>query len=134
MRAPTAISVGLLAFALVLGACSADQQAPTAPSTTPSLFSTHKAYTFGLTCTNAGTSTVAQVTYSVSPTVSGNFNLRCGQSGNLTTFKSFDYQITLTDQSDTPAAVCVNTRPIRNPGSITCQNATGTSSATLTVS
>jgi hypothetical protein len=135
MRAPTAFSAGLLASALVLAACSADQEATTAPSTRPSFFQARKSYTFSLSCNNAGASTVAQVTISVSPTVSGNLApLNCGgQIADVSNFKSFDYRITLTNQTDQQVAVCVNTRPIRNAGSFTCEDATGQSSAILTV-
>jgi len=135
MRALALIPVGLLVSVLALAACTGDQQATTAPSTTPSFFVSRKSYTFSLSCSNAGTSTVAQVTVIISPTVSGRLApLGCGGQESVSAFKSFDYLITLTDPSDTPVAVCDNTKPIRNPGSITCQNAGGTSSATLTVS
>lgn len=135
MRASPALSVGFLASTLVLAACSADQQAATAPNTSPSFFQSRKSYTFSLSCSNAGTSTVAHVTIVVSATVSANLApLNCGgQIGNVSNFKSFDYRIDLTDQADQPVAVCGNTKPIHNPGSVTCSNANGTSSATLTV-
>jgi hypothetical protein len=117
---------------LILVACSGDQPATTAPSTTPSFFKSGTSYTFSLSCTDAGTSTVANVLIIVSPTVSGELApLSCGGSDpNISGFKSFDYHINVFNAGNALAVQCQNTQPIHKVGSITC----GTDpSATLTI-
>jgi hypothetical protein len=138
MRALAPLPAGLLAFALVLlVGCSGDQPAPTAPSMMPRVVFKHGSHTFSLSCSSGvGPSTVANVLILVSPTISGKLApLNCGGSDqNITKFQSFNYSVTVTNGTDQPVAVCQNTTPITAPGSITCQDQSGTYSATLTVS
>ncbi len=103
----------------------------------PSFAFKHGSFTFSLSCSgNVGSSTGA-VVFIVSGSQVGELRpLACGGSdGNISNFVSFNYTITVTNgTTDQPVAECTNIKPIRSPGSITCQDATGTYSATLTVS
>jgi len=134
---PLPAFLGVAVLTLILVACSGDQPATTAPSTTPSFAFKHGSVTFSLSCSgNVGSSTGA-VVFTVSGSQIGELRpLACdGSDGPISNFVSFNYTITVTDgTTNQPVAVCQNIKPIRSPGSITCQNATGTLSATLTVS
>jgi hypothetical protein len=140
MRSLATLAATFVASALVLVACGGDQQTMTSPTAAPTGgpsfagINSHNSYTFGLTCSGGvGASTGAQVTVIVSSTVSGRLApLQCGGADpGITGFKSFDYQITVTNAADQPVAACSNTKPIHGATSITCTN--GVYSATLTV-
>ena len=141
MRPRIALAATFVASVVVLLACGGDQQAVTgpeaAPTSAPSFagINSHNTYTFSLACSGgAGASTVAQVTIIVSSTISGRLApLHCGDvDAGITGFKSFDYQINLTNAADQPYAICVNTKPVHGTSSITCGDSQY--SATLTVS
>jgi hypothetical protein len=133
MRARAPISAALLVSALTVLACSADQPT-TAPDVTPSFFVARKSYTFSLTCTNAGPSTVAHVLIVLNSTVSAPLDpLSCGSEiANVTNFRSIAYNITVTDATDQPRAICEDTKPIRS-GPVTCQVQSTQISAVLTI-
>ena len=130
---PLPAFLGVAVLTLILVACSGDQPATTAPSTMPSFFKSGTSYTFSLSCTSAGSSTVANVLIIVSSTVSGKLApLSCGGSDpNISGFKSFDYHIDVYNTINALAVQCQNTQPIHNVRSITCGS---DPSATLTVS
>jgi hypothetical protein len=129
MRALTAF-LGIAVPTLILVACSGDQPATTAPSTTPSFLQSSKTYAFSLSCLDTGPSTGATITAIVSGPVSTRFSLSCTGSHAVSGIKSFDYFISVTNSSDGVVAQCDNTQPIHSTRPITC----GTDpSATLTV-
>jgi predicted MFS family arabinose efflux permease len=133
MRTPLALAASLLSSALVLAACSPDQQAPTAPSTTPSFFQAHKTETFSLSCTNAGSSTFWHVTASLN-SASFQFDIFCGGTFGPVSMTSYGYLAHLFNSGNTEVAQCTNTRPIKGPKSITCQDAARSgASSTLSV-
>ena len=137
MRAHAPISAGLFVSALVLIGCTGDQPAITAPTAMPSYASTHtKSTTFSLTCVGTGAGTSAQLTLIISPTVEGRPPaLNCGDQTNpLTGFKGFQYQINLTNSAGSTVAICTSTKTIHSSASITCQDAAGQISATLSQS
>lgn len=133
MRTPLALAASLLGSALVLAACSPDQQAPTAPSTTPSFFQARKTETFSLSCTNAGASTFWHVTIIVN-SASATFDIACGETHGPVSMTSYDYFAHLYNTANLEVAQCTNTRPIKGPKSITCEDlARSGASSTLTV-
>lgn len=136
MRTLAVIAAGLIVSTFALGACSGDQPAATAPRTVLSFLSAGTDYTFSLSCNNAGTSTSAQITQIISHKVQGRPPLlKCGDHTTAASgYKSFDYQITLTNSADATVKICTNSKPIRSAGPITCQTTDGQVSATLTVS
>jgi hypothetical protein len=134
MRARTALAGSFIAFALALVACGRDQQTLTAPGASPSFAKTGSSDSFSLTCSpGAGPSTVANVTIIISHTLAGKLApLHCGDTNpNVSGFKSYDFDITVTDGADNAVARCLNTRPIHGTGSFTC--GTDPYTATLTV-
>ena len=127
---PLPAFLGVAVLTLILVACSGDQPATTAPSTTPSFLQSSKTYTFSLSCLDQGPSTGATITAIVSGPVSTQFSLSCTGSHAVSNITSFDYFMHVTNSSDVGGAQCDNTRPIHNTRPITC----GTDpSATLTV-
>lgn len=132
MRAPLALPMGFLAACLLLAACSADQQAPTAPSTTPSFFRANKTETLDVSCTNAGSLTSWHVTI-VLNSVSAQFDIPCGGT-QVVSMTSYNYLAHLFNSGNTEVAQCQNTRPIKGPKSITCSDAARSgASSTLSV-
>ena len=137
MRARAPISAGLFVSAIILLGCNGDQQAITAPTAAPSYASAHtKSTTFSLSCSNAGTSTGAQLTLIFSAGVEGHPPLlHCGdRTSAITGFKGFQYQITLTNSSNAQVATCSSIKTIHSSAPITCQDQTGQISATLSQS
>lgn len=105
---------------------------PSHADAAPSYAAAGKSLTFSLSCTNAGAATVANVTVIVSSTIVGHLApLGCGDQSPLeTNFKSWEYQITLTNQAGTTTNNCASLKPKHGSGSVTC--AGGQSSAMLT--
>lgn len=148
MRSLVTLSLSVIA-AMVVAACSGDQGAPTAPTTTPSfkLLSPDKQYQFSFSCSaNVKTGTDGSfsdmnIYHSKKPDV-GNatpLTLYCGDSPVVGDVYSFDYGIELFDAtSGSRVPVTCQTQKngvsytIDKPGTFTC--AYQTWSATLTVS
>jgi hypothetical protein len=126
------IDPGFLAACLLLAACGADQQAPTAPSTTPNFFRAKKTETFNVSCTSAGTSTSWHVTIALN-SLSASYDIPCGGT-QVVTMTSYGYLAHVFNLSNGEVVQCQNTRPIKGPKSITCSDAARSgASSTLSV-
>ena len=140
MRSLVSLGIGVIT-AILLAACSGDQAAPTAPTTTPSFTSTKispdKQYQFSFSCINAPNSTLdANAYHSKHPSFldATAVSLSCDQSTTVGSVYSFDYDIPLRDGSGTLCQTQNNdgvSYTISKTGTFTC--ASLTSSATLTV-
>ena len=146
MRPLTAFPAVVIGSVLVLVACSGDQQAPTAPTTTPTFrqLSVGKTYRFSFTCSDNADPTTSRAdmnVYHSDPPDVGNatgFDIFCGQQSDQTTVYSFDYDIAVRDAiSGGIEAHCQTQRngvsyTVYRTGTFTCKYKTWSGTLTVT--
>jgi len=145
MRPLTAFLAVLVGSVLVLVACS-DQQAPTAPTTPPSLkqISADQTFRFSFTCSANADPTTSRAdmnVYHSDPPDVGNatgLDLFCDQQSDQTTVYSFDYDIAVRDlTSGVTEAHCQTQRngvsyTVYRTGTFTCKYKTWSGTLTVT--
>ena len=134
MRFPTAISAGVLTFALVLAACTGDQP-PTAPDPAPSFssLSSGTQYRVTFTCNAPATNnSLVEVLYYQGSTIVMSSPLACtGGQVFVGGFDNFTYDITTVDNDFNLVRECVQRQAVTRTGRFSCNRSGLTAAVTV---